>query len=711
MVRTPRCPRLALSALLVVGLAAVAGAQTAGRAVIRQWPSTAYYLGFATFPSAQAGQIRIAAGGTYSLYLNGNLVGTDADPATAEAWEVQFANRANTIAVVLSHDGGISPYGLFCVLQSADVLAVSSAADRTTPWFWTDSPLPAAAGAAWTKLALNRLAQHQEGGVSVPWTPVQAGTLAPAAFAAFADLDLTRAPSVAGFPGGVDGSREGLQLRSLDGVNTAFGSLSSDPNLVDGDVTSAVSFRRGATALLQSVETDLGRLVAIDRVRVVTQPPSSNSTYADNSLRGYSILVSKDGVNFIEVGARNRIEDYRETSVEFPPISARHVRLTLTEFSARDAAPRVGEMEVFGVGVAGKGTFRSPPLDLGTAAPKNFDRVTWGGQVPKDAGLTLRFRSGDDGVSWSDWSPWRSVPSWVLDVPEPRPLLQFEAQLETRDLVRGPRLDSLVVSYTEGGLPVAAAAASVAPGAVAIGADELFTYTLDVELDGTSAGVARVAVVTPYPAQLDAGAVQGLAGAAVDAANTYAANDTLVISLDPPLTTSTRLVIPFRTRLLSASHAFQGLLYAPGSSNPLRAATRSGDDPLTGAPFSTVVEATRFGYPVLSGVGAVPAMLTPNGDGVNDVSALGFVLGRVSEAPVRIEVYDLAGRRLRRLPAQLLRAGRFIPTGRDVDGLPGTWDGRDDAGELVTPGIYVFRIVAELEPTDEVASGLVVVAY
>lgn len=709
MVRAPRCAHLALAALLAS--ASVARSQPQ-RVVISQWPTTTYYLGFATFPSAQAGQIRIAAGGAYSLYLNGALVGADVDPTTAESWDVEFGNRANAIAVVLHHAGGATPYGLFCAVQSPDVHLTSSPTDRTAPWFWTGASLPDEAGAAWTRLAQNRLSRHEEDGEPVLWTPVQAGSLAPADFEAFADLDLTRAPSIAGFPGGLDGSREGLQLRSLDGVNTAFGSLSNDPNLVDGDASSAAAFRRGATALLQSVQTDLGRLITIDRVRVVTQPPSGTSTYADNSLRGYSILVSKDGVNFIEVAARNRIEDFRETSVAFPPISARHVRLVVTEFSGRDAAPRVGELEVFGVGVAQEGTFRSPPLDLGTASAKNFDRVSWGGQVPKEGRVSLRFRSGDDGGDWSEWSPWGSLGSEVLDVPEPRQRLQFEARLETRDLLLGPRLDSLVVTYTEGGLPVAAAAASVMPGAVDIGADELFTYTLDLELDGTSAGVARVAVVTPFPALLEAGGIRGLAGGtAVDLANTFAANDTLVIALDPPLRESTQLVIPFRTRLLSVSHDFEGLLFAPGSANPLRVATRSGDDPLTGAPFTTVVEALTFRYRALSDFRAMPPVLSPNGDGVNDVGVIGFVLGRVSEAPVRIELYDLSGRLRRTLAAPLLRAGRFASTGRAGEHLPGEWDGRDDRGQLVPPGTYLFRIVVELEPSDEVATGLVGVAY
>ncbi len=689
----------------LLALVVTAGAQLQQQD-ITTWPSTSHYLAYAEFPSAQDGTIRIGAGGTYTLYLNGDLVGSDDDPATVETWDVGYSNRTNTIAVVLEHAGDDSPHGLFAVLQSQDVLVVSSALDRTTPWFWTGTALPNEAGADWTELRLNRLDRHEENGEPVVWEPVQTGTLSPAAFADFADLDLTRAHSVAGFPGGLDGSGSGLRLRSLEGVNTAFGSLSQDPNLIDGDISTSVSFRRGASALLQGVRTDLGRLITIDAVRVVTQPPGSSGSFADNSLRGYSILVSKDGVDFIEIAARNQIEDFRETSVTFSPISVRHVLLRVTEFSARDAAPRVGEMEVFGSGVVPAGSFRSPPLDLGTSAAKNFDQVRWTGDVPEDSDLSLRFRSGD-GESWSDWSAWSSGRSIDLDVPEPRVLLQYEVTMVTRDQTLGPRLDSLIVTFDESDLPVARAAASILPGEVEIGAITDFVYTLDIETDAASAGVARVVLLTPYPATFD---LAGVGGATPDAATTYATNDSLVLGFEPPLTASTQLTIPFRTRLLSASHDFNGLVFSPGSSNPLRATSRDGVD-ATGLPLTTLVESLTFDIAILSEVGARPGVFTPNGDGSNDVGVVGFVLGRVTEAPVRVEIYDVGGRLRRSLTEQILRAGSFLAAGDAGAGLPGAWDGRDEDGHLVPPGIYLYRVVVDLEPTDAESAGVIGVVY
>ncbi|MBT4099719.1 MAG: hypothetical protein HOM68_28145 [Gemmatimonadetes bacterium] len=703
-------PRIRLSGwwlvLLTMALFASVDAQTVSR-TINVWPSTTNYLGFVQFSGADDGQIRISSAGGYTLYLNGDLIGADADSSTVEVWDVSFKNRENVIAVVVDHDGSASPFGLFVVIESPQGTNLSSALDRSVPWFWSDAALPNEAGSSWTEVRLSRLDEVELDDTPVVFAPVQTGTFDPTHFTDLADLDLTRAASIAGYGGGMDGSVEGLRLRSLDGLNIAYNSLSDQPRLVDGDVSSAVSFRRGATSLLQSVQTDLGRLITIDRVRVVTQPPSSSSSYEDNSLRGYSILVSKDGVSFTEVAARNQIVDFRETEVSFAAIAARHVRLVVTEFSARDASPQIGELEVFGVGLDQDGTFRSLALDLGTPELKNFSDVTWFGEAGKTGELELRFRSGGDAVTWSQWSAWESDTTFALQVPEPARWLQYEVRMSTRSLTLGPRLDSVAVGFSTGNLPVASAASSITPLQVDIGVDTDFSYVLDVVVDGSSEGVDRIIVLTPYPAELDVASMTGLGAASVDLAATRSTNDSLVIVLDPPLAESTQVSFDFSSRLLSGSHTFRALLAAPGSDNPLLVVAR--EDAID--TLSTIVQALKLSFPVLSQVAAMPAVVTPNNDGENELTTIGFVLGRVTSAPVSVEIFDLSGRLVRRLPEQLLGAGTYLGGAVDDPSHPGAWNGRNDKGDLVPPGNYVYRIVVDLEPDDESSVGLVGVAY
>jgi len=713
----PRCiPRvtsrrrlLAVAAFLLLA-PEVSRTQPAERVVIDTWPASTSYLAYAEFAQAVDGQIRITAGDRYTLFVNGKLIGSDADPASVEAYDVSFKRRTNNVAVVVEHDGGSTGYGLFCVLEAEGVLMVSSPLDRVTPWYWTGTPLPVSDGASWTKLKQNRLDGHEEDGVTVVWAPAQAGSLDPGDFAAFADLDLTRAASVAGFPGGLDGSGADLRLRSLGGVNTAFESLTDDPNLVDGDINTSVPFGRGATSLLQRVETDLGRLITIDRVRVLTEPPSKG-TFEDVSLRGYSILVSKDGVGYLEVAARNQITNFRETEVTFPPILARFVRLVVTEFSTRDAAPRVGEMEVFGEGIAQEGLFLSPALDLGTEEPKNFGRAQWWGGLPDDSALALRFRSGDDGTAWSSWSPWADGGETELRVPEPSRFLQFQVRMETADLLDGPTLDSIAVSFDIGAMPASSIRGAVSPVTARIGADTTFTYDLSLDIAGDDQGVSRLVIITPWPALVDAAAISGLGASQLDPSRTYATNDSLVLTFDPPISASTSLAIPFSGRLVAASHVFEGMVYGPGLDNPLRVQVAEGDDPATGQAYSLTVEASTFDIPLLDQVSAQPPVLTPNGDDRNEASVIGFVLGRVSRATVRIEIGDLSGRRVRSLPPRELDAGRYLPVARGGASLPGRWDGLDDAGNLVPPGTYIYRVIVDLDPEDEIAVGLVSVAY
>lgn len=100
---------------------------------------------------------------------------------------------------------------------------------------------------------------------------------------------------------------------------------------------------------------------------------------------------------------------------------------------------------------------------------------------------------------------------------------------------------------------------------------------------------------------------------------------------------------------------------------------------------------------------AEPNPFSPNGDGINDRVEFGLQLYLLTtEVEVRVDIYDLAGRRVRRLGPLMYGAGSMTLT----------WDGRDEEGDLVAPGVYVYQLSAESD-TDEgkVRTGSVAVAY
>ena len=77
------------------------------------------------------------------------------------------------------------------------------------------------------------------------------------------------------------------------------------------------------------------------------------------------------------------------------------------------------------------------------------------------------------------------------------------------------------------------------------------------------------------------------------------------------------------------------------------------------------------------------SVFTPNGDGANDELRIGYVLYRLPSAvPVVLDVHRLDGLRVARVDVGLQDSG------------PQTlcWDGRDQDGQLLPPGIYLTTI-------------------
>jgi len=97
-----------------------------------------------------------------------------------------------------------------------------------------------------------------------------------------------------------------------------------------------------------------------------------------------------------------------------------------------------------------------------------------------------------------------------------------------------------------------------------------------------------------------------------------------------------------------------------------------------------------------------PNPFTPNGDKINDTVDISFTLLRVTAPiPVSIEVFDLSGRLV-----------KHVYSGNDPIGeYSHSWDGTDGSDKLVPPGIYLYRITADLQSEQEIKDGIVSVVY
>ena len=687
-----RAERAVVAALLLGWALATA---IAAEAWVRDsWRRATYYRATFSAPQAAAAQLHIAAADSYAVYLNGAKVGSDTTWTRMGIFPVQVASGDNHVAVVTANRGRGAGHGLLVSLQ-ADSLQVVSTTDRSLlTWRWTGT---APGGTGWLT------APPEEG-----WHPVQSGSLDTTRIATFAGGG---AEVVAGFAGNVDvgGPERGVTLKPIRGENLALDRPANRVETVDGDLLTA--WEPPVAALNFTASVDLRERFLVHGVRVLTKGPG----YEDNSLRGYSVQVSDDQVRWSEVASMHDISDYVRTEATFAPTWTRFVRIVIIQINAV-TQPRVAEIEVFGDGFTERGAYLSELLDLGRgAARKNFGRLDWDAETPDRTDLTVQVRTGDGEEDFADADAGWSAPLTHGGIPfpagEPGRLLQFRVNMETRDERRTPIFRRLSLEYSDADLPVTRASSWAYPNEAPMGVDTTFTVTIDLVMGAGDLGVERLQISVPAEAAVDPADIEGTD---VALASWQSTQDTLTLVFTDPLTSSGQLVVPLETRTYSNLHEFRAFVFSPGSDNPLNVRQDRGPDPLTGQARSWELVATSTQDRVLSQVRPTPAVLTPNGDGINDDTVIEFVLAKVDLArQVRVQIADLAGNPVADLSVGRLPSGSYRRSTNAglQESSPGRWDGTDDAGELVPPGLYLYRIEVELDRGDEVAVGVVGVAY
>ncbi|MCY3791073.1 MAG: gliding motility-associated C-terminal domain-containing protein [Gemmatimonadetes bacterium] len=169
------------------------------------------------------------------------------------------------------------------------------------------------------------------------------------------------------------------------------------------------------------------------------------------------------------------------------------------------------------------------------------------------------------------------------------------------------------------------------------------------------------------------------------------------------------ILLRFQTGVLTYSTNFTGsvqLSTEPGASQ----AIISGDAVLLGEGDEADLSGTTVLSPsvlektqLLDQIFIEPNIFSPNGDGANDVMGMSYNLLSLSIVrPVAIGIYDLSGRQI-----------RVIHDGPEANGqyTNKTWDGRNEHGQLVPPGLYVVHIRVKGDAKVEEKAHIVGVAY
>ena len=142
-----------------------------------------------------------------------------------------------------------------------------------------------------------------------------------------------------------------------------------------------------------------------------------------------------------------------------------------------------------------------------------------------------------------------------------------------------------------------------------------------------------------------------------------------------------RLRVTFRTRSLLFTTFLEGQLIDTGGRLPQNIAEGDANEEVS--TNSLRVFFSGSGGNVINAFTMAPAVISPNGDGINDEGVFSTSIIRLVEATnVNLAIYDLSGRVIREVANTPRRAGSFEDP----------WDGRDQAGNLVAPGIYVARL-------------------
>ena len=137
-------------------------------------------------------------------------------------------------------------------------------------------------------------------------------------------------------------------------------------------------------------------------------------------------------------------------------------------------------------------------------------------------------------------------------------------------------------------------------------------------------------------------------------------------------------------------------------------AAELGEGDLPASSGITVLSPSSIRRDLIGSFTASPNPFTPNGDRINDVLGIEYdLLSMTSMVHITLRVFDLSGRLVHRLHEGKGLSGHYD---RSVVSELG-WDGRDEFGALVPPGIYLLRFTVEGDAKQSERTRPVAVAY
>ena len=293
-------------------------------------------------------------------------------------------------------------------------------------------------------------------------------------------------------------------------------------------------------------------------------------------------------------------------------------------------------------------------------------------------------------VAGADWEPW-SVPydDPPINSPSPREFLKVRATLRSAAPDVAASLSGLRLHFAE---PVARRLlGEVVPSQVdRLGAEAPFSVYVRPEFGAGDGGFNELLLEAPAGMELTydglLGSTDGEDFSPLAAEVLAAAADQVHLSFAPmePESEVTVLRIDFAGRLFSRGGPLKVQLRQEEDKEGIWQRVDPGEAVETVGSNRLLVVGQPQRRSIFADLVVEPAILTPNGDGVNDELALRFSVVLV-EGSQRVEatIYGLEGRFVRQLAEQRDFASGIYEM---------RWNGRNEKGTLVPPGVYVVHL-------------------
>ena len=282
--------------------------------VFDNWPHTLYYVAHLESPSKpyDTVDVYITAIDNFTLYINGELIGSDSDNdwSTVEVFENIPLGGTDYIlvGVAVENEGKGTGNGLMVDIKAgSDWMGTSTLKRRAgmfqgvrtvfpVTWYYyygTEDEFDTLVGSDWYTMG----GVDSRTGLTFLGDANKLAEMTQVVLGDIGDLDFNPDPNieiVTGYPGNVDmGSivDGGIRLRRIEGENLAEGKPSEQEQLTDGDVNSGYQYNQDP--LNSTRQVDLERQYRINKMIIYTGKDNPEE-WDERSVRGYSVEISLD---------------------------------------------------------------------------------------------------------------------------------------------------------------------------------------------------------------------------------------------------------------------------------------------------------------------------------------------------------------------------------------------------------------------------------